>query len=203
VVFAMDVLPHQIIRSVLLGQQETVLSSKTIWVCASCETCTTRCPNEIDIAKVMDVLRQIQIESGKEAKEPKAPVFHKTFLNSIKNFGRIHELSLMANFMRKSGGIGTCLKWRWKNDLRWDKNVFAGKLEITSYFPKGTGEYARFQAGREHKKIMNVTFFPGCSLEGTARKTVNSIEAIAHMLGITLEELPAGRVAARVPAQHQ
>ena len=74
--FEMDLLPHQIIRSVVLNQKEKALSSKTIWICASCETCTTRCPNEIDIAKVMDVVRQIQLESGSEAKEPRVPVFH-------------------------------------------------------------------------------------------------------------------------------
>ena len=51
--FAMDILPHQVIRSVLFGQKKKVLSSKTIWICASCETCTTRCPNEIDIAKTI------------------------------------------------------------------------------------------------------------------------------------------------------
>ena len=66
--YTMDLLPHQIIRSVLFGRKEKVLSSSTIWICASCETCTTRCPNEIDIAKVMDVLRQIQCESGKAAR---------------------------------------------------------------------------------------------------------------------------------------
>ena len=80
--FAMDILPHQVIRSVVFNQKERVLSSRTIWVCATCETCTTRCPNDIEIAKVMDVLRQIQQESGKQAKEPKVPVFHKAFLDS-------------------------------------------------------------------------------------------------------------------------
>ena len=65
--FDMDLLPHQVIRSVLFNQEEKVLSSRTIWICATCETCTTRCPNEIDIAGVMDVLRQIQTESRKQA----------------------------------------------------------------------------------------------------------------------------------------
>jgi CO dehydrogenase/acetyl-CoA synthase alpha subunit len=53
VAFAMDYKPNQICRW-SLGMKERVLSSKTIWVCASCYTCSTRCPNDIDIAKVMD-----------------------------------------------------------------------------------------------------------------------------------------------------
>ncbi len=36
-----------------------LLSSPDIWLCAGCETCGTRCPNEIDIAHVMDALRQM------------------------------------------------------------------------------------------------------------------------------------------------
>jgi len=132
VAFAMDLLPHQVIRSVLFGQKEKVLSSKTIWICASCETCTTRCPNEIDIAKVMDILRQIQIESGELAKEPKVPIFHQAFLDSIKKRGRIHELSMLQNYSLKSGDFTEKLKTgEWKNDVKLGIKMFLrGKLKI-------------------------------------------------------------------------
>jgi len=49
--FAMDYLPHQLLRMVQMGLKDRVLHSHTIWVCAACETCTTRCPNHIDIAR--------------------------------------------------------------------------------------------------------------------------------------------------------
>jgi len=156
VAFAMDLLPHQVIRSVLLLQKEKVLSSRTIWICASCETCTTRCPNEIDIAKVMDVLRQIQIESGTEAKEPKIPIFHKSFLNTIKRYGRIHELSLLANFLRKSGGIGDNFKTgEWKNDVRLGMKMFLrGKLKLLPSSVKGKEELGKlFDQAKGHKKL--------------------------------------------------
>jgi len=156
VAFAMDLLPHQVIRSVLLLQKRKALSSRTIWICASCETCTTRCPNEIDIAKVMDVLRQIQVESGTEAKEPKAPLFHKTFLAVIKKFGRIHELSLVANFLRKSGGIGDNFKTgEWKNDLTLGLKMFLrGKLKILPSSTKGREKLRKlFDQAEEHKKL--------------------------------------------------
>ena len=35
--FAMDYLPHQIVRMVQMGLREQVLSSATIWVCADCQ----------------------------------------------------------------------------------------------------------------------------------------------------------------------
>src|SRR5512141_1341180 len=62
--FGMDVMPHQVIRNINLGQKDEILNSDTVWVCASCETCTTRCPNDIDIAHVMDSLRQISVKKG-------------------------------------------------------------------------------------------------------------------------------------------
>jgi heterodisulfide reductase subunit B len=37
---------------------------------------------------------------------------------------------------------------------------------------------------------MKVSFFPGCSLEGTAREYGESIDAVSAFLGIKLEELP-------------
>ena len=45
VTFAMDFYPDEVIRMVILGQREAVLSCQTIWVCAACQTCTTRCAN--------------------------------------------------------------------------------------------------------------------------------------------------------------
>ena len=41
---------RQILRMVQFGEKEKLLKSADIWVCASCETCGTRCPNEIDIS---------------------------------------------------------------------------------------------------------------------------------------------------------
>ncbi len=61
--FAMDLLPNQVIRLAQLGQEE-VLKSKTIWLCASCLTCASRCPRGVDLSKVMDALRLILLRSG-------------------------------------------------------------------------------------------------------------------------------------------
>jgi len=55
----MDIVPNQAIRLLQLGEVEEVLASKTIWICASCFTCTSRCPKGIDIARVLEALRQV------------------------------------------------------------------------------------------------------------------------------------------------
>ena len=54
----MDYLPSTIIRMVQLGMEET-LESKTIWTCMTCFNCEVRCPRGIDIANVMEALRQL------------------------------------------------------------------------------------------------------------------------------------------------
>ena len=60
----MDLMPRQVMRAVQLGQTDLVLRSSTIWLCASCETCSARCPMELDVAAVMDTLRHIARERG-------------------------------------------------------------------------------------------------------------------------------------------
>ncbi len=54
----MDLLPSTVMRMVQLGVEE-VLDSKTIWICSSCFTCQVRCPRGIDVANVMEALRQL------------------------------------------------------------------------------------------------------------------------------------------------
>ena len=64
VVAAMDVLPSQVIRMAQLGMEDEVLESKTIWICASCLTCVTRCPKGVDLPRLMEALRQIALRRG-------------------------------------------------------------------------------------------------------------------------------------------
>jgi heterodisulfide reductase subunit C len=59
--FAMDLLPNQIIRMAQLGLEEDIAKSKTIWVCASCITCSVRCPKGVDLARVMEALRLLTL----------------------------------------------------------------------------------------------------------------------------------------------
>jgi len=59
VVSKMDILPNQIIRFAQLGLKDELLQSRSIWICASCMTCNTRCPKGINIAEVFEAIRQI------------------------------------------------------------------------------------------------------------------------------------------------
>jgi len=56
--------PRQIIRMTQLGLGERVLSSDTLWLCAACFTCTDRCPQDVEVASVIRVLRNLAAEKG-------------------------------------------------------------------------------------------------------------------------------------------
>lgn len=99
----MDLPPHQVVRYIQLGLRDDVLRSRTIWICASCQTCTTRCPKEFDIARLMDVLRAISVREGKVSVSQKDKLtFHRAFLKSVENHGRIFELGMIRNFKMKT-----------------------------------------------------------------------------------------------------
>jgi heterodisulfide reductase subunit C2 len=112
VTFAMDIYPDQMMRYIQFGLKKEVRESATIWVCASCETCTTRCPNEIDIAGVMDFLKQSLVIEKARAKEGKVLAFHRAFMDDIRKRGRVFEAGLVQNYMLKSGEWLTKLKDR-------------------------------------------------------------------------------------------
>jgi len=141
VAYAMDYTPHQIIRMVQLGLKDRVLDSSTIWLCASCETCATRCPNDIDIVLVMDTLRQMALREGR-TQQTKLPLFHSTFLAGIKSNGKIHELMLILRYMLLSGDIFNFKKL--PSDMVLGAKMFLRhKLAILPTRIKGAGEIKR------------------------------------------------------------
>lgn len=143
VAFAMDIAPHKLMRLVHFGAKDVVLKSDTIWVCASCETCNTRCPNGINIAHVMDSLRQISQGDGVIASQKNVPIFHSTFLSNVKTYGRIQELPMAIIYTLKSGGLPGLIKQS-KMGLQMIKR---GKLK---FFPK------KSRAQKEVNNIFNL-----------------------------------------------
>jgi heterodisulfide reductase subunit C len=95
----MDLAPNQLIRTVQLGQTAAALRSRAIWECVSCQTCSTRCPKEVDCAAVMDALREISLAEGMVAPSERPVVaFQQAFLDNIRRNGRLAELELIAQF---------------------------------------------------------------------------------------------------------
>jgi heterodisulfide reductase subunit C len=88
---------------VQLGQKQEALASPDIWLCAGCETCGARCPNDIDIAHVMDALRQIAVAEGVKPAVPNVKKFHDIFLTVVGLTGEMHEAGLMGAYELLTG----------------------------------------------------------------------------------------------------
>lgn len=54
-----DVKPHQVIKMVLLGMREQAISCKSIWLCSTCFMCAERCPQGVELGRVMFSLKNI------------------------------------------------------------------------------------------------------------------------------------------------
>ncbi|MCX8022439.1 MAG: 4Fe-4S dicluster domain-containing protein [Syntrophorhabdaceae bacterium] len=97
VVSRMDLKPHMVIRYIILGEREKVLSSKTIWTCLQCITCSVRCPNDIDIAHVFDTARKLSIKE-EMASNRDTWLFDSLFLESVKKHGRLNEIEAILKY---------------------------------------------------------------------------------------------------------
>ncbi len=105
VAYAMDAAPHQVMRGIQLEQPDWVLGRNTYWICASCVTCSTRCPCEVDIARVMDGLRELALEAGLRPSERTVKVFHQVFLQLVRLTGRMYEPGLVGLYNLRSGKL--------------------------------------------------------------------------------------------------
>jgi heterodisulfide reductase subunit C len=96
----------QVMRLLQAGQKDTILNSKAIWLCATCEACTTRCPCQIDVAQIMNTLRIMARRENRVA-EKDIRTFYDSFLDSVKQHGRIFEVGLLLSYNIKSGNYLT------------------------------------------------------------------------------------------------
>jgi len=90
------VTPDRLIRMVLLGEKDTALSNLLVWKCVACYTCGTRCPNNIQTARINEALKQMSKEAHAEPLISKVAAFHSSFMKSVSHFGRSNELEFMA-----------------------------------------------------------------------------------------------------------
>jgi heterodisulfide reductase subunit C len=125
----MDRLSSQVMRMIHLGQKRQLLESQSIWLCASCETCTTRCPMQIDIAAVMDTLRMMAVERKTELPNARGEQFNRSFLKSVRQNGRVFEFGMMVAYKLRSRDFLTDAEKTWQM-------LAKGKLSL---LPKKSG----------------------------------------------------------------
>lgn len=106
--FMFDRQASQIMRAVQLGLKDEALGCDSLWFCLSCSMCSLRCPNEIDVAGIMETLRHMARHEG-HVTVPKVEKFWLSFLDTVRAFGRTYEIGTMALYMMRSMNFTTDL----------------------------------------------------------------------------------------------
>ena len=94
----MDYTPRQIIAMVRAGFKEEALTNRTIWLCASCYSCTVECPKGIKITDVMYALKREAMNQKIYPKRFNIPIFSRSFYNQVRSTGRLSEIPLMIRY---------------------------------------------------------------------------------------------------------
>jgi heterodisulfide reductase subunit C len=95
--------PRQVMHMVRLGLIDQALQSKDIWMCVSCFSCTARCPQGIQIADVMSVLRNLSLSRGMATDQE--AIFSRTFVEVIQRHGRMYEAEVMLRYYLGKQGL--------------------------------------------------------------------------------------------------
>ncbi|GAB4472425.1 MAG: hypothetical protein Kow00124_10450 [Anaerolineae bacterium] len=182
--------PNQIMRALQLGQDDIALESETPWLCAACQTCSTRCPQGLDIAAIMEFLTREAVARGITPKVAVVRKFNQAFMREVKLWGRAYELGLMAEMKLRTGDITGDL------DLG-VRMVSRGKL---GFLPQPARHPRRAKPVPGAARA--VAYYPGCSLHSTAGEFDHSTRAVCEALGIRLIE-PKGWVCCGSTAAHR
>ncbi len=129
---------------------EQALAADTCWLCAGCMACTTRCPQELDIAGTMDVLRQEGLRRGITSRSKRArdiQALHRAFLNNALKRGRIHEISMIISYKMRSGHLFQDAMLGPKMMRRGKLHVFGGHKSATDHVHRAIEELDRRQGG--------------------------------------------------------
>jgi heterodisulfide reductase subunit C len=90
--------PSEIMRRLHLDAGDEILESDILWMCVSCETCSARCPMGIDVAAVMDALRQLAMARGASKQKGNVPLFNSAFLKTVQMFGRTYDIAMITAY---------------------------------------------------------------------------------------------------------
>jgi heterodisulfide reductase subunit B len=172
-----DLAPNQILRAAQLGMEDVIFESRTPWLCASCQLCTTRCPQGIDIARVMDFLVSEALERGIEPKVPEVALFNKVFLRDVDILGRAYELGLMLEMnvrtLRPFNDLDLGLEMIKRGKVRFLPEIVMKRKPKEPLAP----------ASRPSNEI---GYYPGCSLHAMASEFDQSSKAVLEVHGLSL-----------------
>lgn len=132
----MTLMPHEMVRLVQLDRRDRLMQDDSMWLCLTCETCTARCPNEFDPARMIDGLREMALAEDPENAPRKIRAFHSAFLDQIRSHGRVFEFGMVMAYKMKTGALF--------DDVENAPGMFLrGKLKLTPHTIDGVDDVRR------------------------------------------------------------
>ncbi len=98
-IFDPDFNCRRVIRLVLLGARDKVLSSDFVWQCSTCYSCYELCPQEVKITDIMTALKNIAVRNGH------TPESLKGHIPLLEEFGQLGEITEFENTIREKHGL--------------------------------------------------------------------------------------------------
>ncbi len=92
----MDYTPREMIAMIRAGMRDQVLSSNSMWHCASCYLCAARCPRGVKITDLMYVLKSVAWHDRKTGRGNRPVAMARSFVDILNRFGRVHEATMLA-----------------------------------------------------------------------------------------------------------
>ena len=91
--------PRRLIRLILLGQREEVLSQPLIWYCSTCYSCHEICPQQVSFTEIGYALKNLAVIEGRYPAGLPAQV------GLLSDHGRLYEIGEFENEKRTKLGL--------------------------------------------------------------------------------------------------
>ena len=98
----MDITPRETIALFRAGHMKEILNSRTIWICASCYSCTVRCPVGIRITDTLYALKRIAMDMKIYPDNFPVHALSEAFIKNVYKYGRNYELGLGIKYFLKA-----------------------------------------------------------------------------------------------------
>lgn len=153
--YAMDISPRMVIALFRAGQIEEILRSRTIWICASCYMCTTRCPQAIKITDLLYALKRTAMD--KKLYPDRFPVYllSKNFVRLVNHYGRNQEILLLLLYYLKRNPLELLrmLPMGWSLIKRGRVSLFPSKIQGVQAIRKILSASKALELPREEEKV--------------------------------------------------
>jgi heterodisulfide reductase subunit C len=123
---AMDITPREMIGLFRAGLLEDILQSRAVWICASCYSCTVRCPSDIRVTDTLYALKRLAMETNIYPDGFPVNRLASKFVDTVYKYGRNYELGLGFHYylhtspskLPKSAAFGLSLMRKGRLGLR-------------------------------------------------------------------------------------